>query len=157
MTSHSPYYWTILNTFLSSMLISGYSKIGFTKRDVIVLLPLLITSFMRSLKSKISLREKYPDTQFFWSVFSCIRTRKTPYLNTFHAMSESKIGAKYHRADTAVLWNYNKNNKKLLVSDIFYHVYVKNIILELARQGWSLIISSIFKLAGLLDSRRYIG
>ena len=72
-------------------------------------------------------------------------------------MSESKIGAKYHRADTAVLWNYNKNNKKLLVSDIFYRVYVKNIILELARQGWSLIISSIFKLAGLLDSRRYIG
>ena len=34
-----------------------------------------------------SLREKCPNTEFFWSAFSWIWTRKTPYLDTFHAMA----------------------------------------------------------------------
>ena len=43
-----------------------------------------------------SLREKFPNTKFFWSVFLCIqtecwkiRTKKTPYLDTFHAVNFS--------------------------------------------------------------------
>ena len=38
----------------------------------------------------LSLREKCPNTEFFWSVFSRIRTEygpgKTLYLDTFHAV-----------------------------------------------------------------------
>ena len=33
---------------------------------------------------KLSLREKCPNSEFFWSVFSRIRTRKTPNTDTFH-------------------------------------------------------------------------
>ena len=33
----------------------------------------------------ISLREKCPYSEFFWSVFSRIRTRKTPNMGTFYA------------------------------------------------------------------------
>ena len=32
-----------------------------------------------------ALREKYPYSEFFWSVFSRIRTRKVPNTDTFHA------------------------------------------------------------------------
>ena len=76
MTSHSPYYWTILNTFLSSMLISGYSKIGFTKRDVIVLLPLLITSFMRSLKVRSHCVNSIQIRSFFGPCFPVFELEK---------------------------------------------------------------------------------
>ena len=58
-----------------------------------------------------SLREKCPNTEFFWSVFSCIWTEygeirylsvfspnvekyepeKTPYLDTFHAVTDLSI------------------------------------------------------------------
>ena len=41
----------------------------------------------------LTLREKFPNTEFFWSVFSRIKskcgklqTRKTPYLETFLAV-----------------------------------------------------------------------
>ena len=43
-----------------------------------------------------SLREKFPNTKFFWSVFFCIQTecrkigtKKTPYLDIFHAVNFS--------------------------------------------------------------------
>ena len=43
-----------------------------------------------------SLREKFPNTKFFWSVFLCIQTecwkigtKKTSYLDTFHAVNLS--------------------------------------------------------------------
>ena len=39
--------------------------------------------------SKQSLREKCPYSEFFWSVFSRIRTKKTPNSNTFHAVTGS--------------------------------------------------------------------
>ena len=38
-----------------------------------------------------ALREKFPNTEFFWSVFSRIQTEygpeKTPYLGTFHVVT----------------------------------------------------------------------
>ena len=58
----------------------------------------------------ISLREKCPNKQFFWSVFSCIRTEygdllrkppeKTLYLDTFHAVSGSQFNDVLKCGDT---------------------------------------------------------
>ena len=52
--------------------------------------------------SKPILREKCPNTEFFWSVFSCIRTeyrnirtRKPPSLGTFHAVQVIVKGTHY--------------------------------------------------------------
>ena len=37
--------------------------------------------------SQYSLREKNPYSEFFWSVFSSIRARKTPNMETFHSVT----------------------------------------------------------------------
>ena len=39
----------------------------------------------------LTLREKFLYSEFFWSVFSRIRTRKTPNTDTFHAMWDSLL------------------------------------------------------------------
>ena len=51
---------------------------------------------LRKGKSKPSLREKCPNTDFFWSVFSCIRTeygdllRNSPYLVRIQKNTDQK-------------------------------------------------------------------
>ena len=60
-----------------------------------------------------TLRKKCPNTEFFWSAFSCIWTEygpeKTPYLDTFQAVvfsrirTESKILSKILSEKTHIL------------------------------------------------------
>ena len=79
-----------------------------------------------------SLREKCPDTEFFWSIFFCIRTEfgdllqnkgkygpeKTPYLDTFHTVNTTK--SKQISNAVFFLWqktitfhNYNFGTKEI--------------------------------------------
>ena len=62
-------------------------SIKFDRFSIFILMEIVITTIMGGCKA---LRENCPNTEFFWSVFSCIqseyrkkRTRKTPYLDNF--------------------------------------------------------------------------